>query len=153
MSDSGWAKRIARDFRAAVAQREHRDAIFVAQQNIRRAFTEELWTRLRAAFNDRCTALNAEIGRHILTIEPKSPWAFSLRRNEPQHKRIAVGCDPDTYELRISTTVRKPGDLMTLTVEIDRESGQGYLADQGKARREPEEVAESVLETLLKMDL
>ena len=151
MSDSEWAKRTLQSYRDVIAAKTQEDAVFLEKQRIIKDSIDELWTQLESALRSKCNAVNFQAQQEIITFETMKPRTISLRRKGFPSKTIQ--CDQKTQEIEISILDKKPPDniFLFLTVEVDKDSGRGYLARE-KTRREPEKLAESVIEELLKFD-
>lgn len=147
MSDSGWAEKTARKFQHSLSEKSQKDATFLEEQRIRRDYTERLWQEIRTAFNEKYMSINSEMKREVLTLEPQigSP-SFSLRRSEPQLEQVTVTCDQNSYSIKVVSSAHR----VNFEVRVDKESGEGYLANTfDGSRRDPSAVAESVIENLL----
>jgi hypothetical protein len=158
VSDEQWAKRTLKKFREDESKKREVNAAFVEQQKIRRASLDRLWEQIRIALDKESKKINAEAEQELITLEIITSTNIQLRRNEPTSKKLMIVLDPEASDLVVSIFGRTPGDLMHLTVAVEKESGTGYLAqtDPGKAdtlkRLEPMEIARSMIEETLRIN-
>ena len=151
MSDSEWASKVARRFQSHLAEISQKDAKFLEEQKIRRDYTERLWAEIRTAFSERYMSVNKEIGRQVLAMEDRpTDNSLVLRRNEPTSEAILLRRDTASYSIAISAG-KDDYFNSRLEVQIDRNSGTGYLVQsyEGNARTDPTALAEAVIEHLL----
>lgn len=151
MSDQNWASKIASRFESRLAEVSQKDAKFIEKQKIRREYTKALWNEIKLAFNEKHMAINKQLGREILTMEDShTSNRIVLRRNEPTSESMLAMCEEPFYRIIVSFG-KDDAFKSLLEVEIDENSGKGYLAKsyQGNTRTNPVDVAESAIEHLL----
>ena len=145
MRETEWARRMAQGIKADKARKAEEDAETLEGQRIKNQFASKLWTDVRVAFKNKAQLFNDEVGEEILTWEAPRLDTFSLRRNDI-HECMTVSYQEARYEIKVELL----GRSVPLEVVLDHTSGKACLHDSSSKLRDPEQLAEEMIEELLK---
>lgn len=140
MTESGWAKRMAKEFKAGKARKAEEDAKLQEEQTNRKRFASRLWTEVKGAFKAKAQMFNAAVGEEILTWEAADANTFALRRKDIE------GCIKGSYqEAGYEISIEVLGRLVPLQVVPGDRSGNYCLLGAGGKPSEPDELAETLI--------